>query len=104
LIKEGRVQPAGTEAFKKRIAEKAGVYSFEKVAHKLAPAFEKSLKPINKKAWTHFISKAPWYQRTSIHWAMSAKQEATRLKRLKTLITDSENEKNIAPLTRPTKK
>jgi hypothetical protein len=35
---------------------------------------------------------------------MSAKQEATRLKRLETLINDSENEKTIAPLTRPTKK
>jgi uncharacterized protein YdeI (YjbR/CyaY-like superfamily) len=103
LIKEGRVQPAGTEAFKKRIAEKAGVYSFEKTAYKLSPAFEKKFKA-NKKAWSHFNSKAPWYQRTSIHWVMDAKREATRLKRLETLINDSENEKTIAPLTRPTKK
>jgi uncharacterized protein YdeI (YjbR/CyaY-like superfamily) len=35
---------------------------------------------------------------------MSAKQEATRLKRLERLINDSENEATIAPLTRPAKK
>lgn len=103
LIEEGRVHSKGLEAFNKRVEEKAGVYSFEQDSHKLSPAFEKKFKA-NKKAWKHFTSKAPWYQRTSIHWVMSAKQEATRLKRLETLIKDSENEKTIAPLTRPAKK
>jgi hypothetical protein len=49
------------------------------------------------------MSKAPWYQPTAVHWVMSAKQEATRLKRLEMLITDSENERTIAQLTRPSK-
>ena len=103
LIDEGRVHPSGLEAFNKRVEEKAGVYSFEQDNHKLSPAFEKKFKA-NRKAWKYFTSKAPWYQRTSIHWVMSAKQEVTRLKRFETLVKDSESEKTIAPLTRPAKK
>jgi uncharacterized protein YdeI (YjbR/CyaY-like superfamily) len=103
LIEEGRVQPSGLASFEKRVEEKAGIYSFEQEAHKFFPAFEKKFKA-NKKAWKFFTSKAPWYQRTSIHWVMSAKQEATRLKRLETLITDSENERTLRQLTGPSKK
>jgi len=103
LIEEGRVHSSGLEAFNKRKEGKAGVYSFEQDTHKLSPAFEKKFRA-NKKAWKYFTLKAPWYQRTSIHWVMSAKQEATRLKRLETLINDSENERTIALLTRPAKK
>lgn len=89
LIKEGKVQPAGLEAFEKRVEEKAGVYSFEQGSQKLSPTLEKKFKA-NKKAWKYFISRAPGYQRISIHWVMSAKQEATRLRRLENLIRDSE--------------
>lgn len=103
LIEERRIHAAGLEAFNKRSEEKTGIYSFEQDSHKLSPSFEKKFKA-NKKAWKFFTSNAPWYQRTSIHWVMSAKQEATRLKRLETLISDSENERTIAPLTRTPKK
>jgi uncharacterized protein YdeI (YjbR/CyaY-like superfamily) len=103
LIKEGRVQPSGLSTFKNRTEEKTGIYSFEQDAHKLSPAFEKKFKA-SKKAWKFFTSRAPWYQRTCIHWVMSAKQEATRLTRLQTLINDSENERTIRGLTRSSKK
>ena len=103
LIEEGRVQPVGLAVFKERTKERSGLYSFEQNSHKLSPAFEKKFK-VNKKAWNYFTSKAPWYQRTSIHWVMSAKQEATMLRRLDTLINDSENERTIALLTREPKK
>lgn len=103
LIEEGRIQAAGLEAFNKRSEQKTGIYSFEQDSHKLFPSFEKKLKA-NQKAWKFFTSKAPWYQRTSIHWVISAKQEATQLKRLEKLICDSENERTIALLTRTRKK
>jgi uncharacterized protein YdeI (YjbR/CyaY-like superfamily) len=99
LIKEGSVHPAGLAAFKKRTEEKSGVYSFEQDSHKLSPAFEKKFKA-NKTGWKFFTSQAPWYQRTAIHLVMSAKQEATRIKRLETLISDSEKERTIKQLTR----
>ena len=99
LINEGSVHPAGLAAFKERTEEKSGVYSFEQDSHKLSPVFEKKFKA-NKKAWKFFTSQAPWYQRTAIHLVMSAKQEATWLKRLETLISDSENGTTIKQLTR----
>ena len=99
LIKEGSVHPAGLAAFKKRTEEKSGVYSFEQDSHKLSPAFEKKFKA-NKTGWKFFTSQAPWYQRTAIHLVMSAKQEATRIKRLETLISDSEKGRTIKQLTR----
>jgi uncharacterized protein YdeI (YjbR/CyaY-like superfamily) len=103
LIQAGRVHAAGLAAFNARNETRSGVYSFEQSTHQLAPAYEKKFRA-NKKAWKFFTAKAPWYQRTSIHWVMSAKQELTQCKRLDTLISDSENEKTIALLTRNTKK
>ena len=41
-------------------------------------------------AWDFFGAQAPWYRRTLIWWVVSAKQEKTRLKRLATLIQNSE--------------
>lgn len=103
LEKDGRMHASGLEVFKQCNEKKSGVYSFEQRSRELLPAYEKKFRS-NKKAWNYFTFKAPWYQRTSIHWVMSAKQEATRLKRLDTLIHDSENERTIAMLTRPPQK
>jgi len=102
LITEGRVEANGFAAFEERVRKRAGIYSFEQKEDKLSPPFEKIFKR-NVKAWKFFISKAPWYQRTSIHWAMSARQEATRIKRLETLINDSEHERTLPQLTRSKK-
>jgi uncharacterized protein YdeI (YjbR/CyaY-like superfamily) len=99
LISEGKVRPAGMEAYKLKEEKRAGVYSFEQKEHKLLPSYQKKLKA-NKKAWTYFSNKAPWYQRTCIHWIMSAKQEATQLKRLNQLIVDSSEGRTIKHLTR----
>jgi hypothetical protein len=103
LIKEGKVQRSGLASFKERLQERSGIYSFEQDRHKLSPAFLKTFK-VNKKAWQYFSSKALWYQRTAIHWVMSARQEATRLKRLQILVNDSENQTTIKVLTRTPKK
>ncbi|MCH8319050.1 MAG: YdeI/OmpD-associated family protein [Bacteroidetes bacterium] len=40
------------------------------------------------------------YQKSTIWWVMNARKEETQLKRLKTLIKDSENGKKIAYLHR----
>ena len=103
LIEMGRVQPSGIAAFNEREAKRAGIYSFEQDTHQLSPSFERKFKA-NKKAWKFFSSKPPWYQRTSIYWVTSAKQEVTRIKRLETLMNDSENERTIRLLTRTSKK
>ena len=89
LTKEGLMQPAGIASYQKRIENKSKIYSFEKEEARLSPEFEKIFKA-NKIAWQYFQSLAPSYRKTSKHWVTSAKQEATRLKRLHILIKDSE--------------
>jgi uncharacterized protein YdeI (YjbR/CyaY-like superfamily) len=91
LIAEGRMRPAGLAAFEARTGERSGVYSFEqkdqeKVVFDEAQARQFQADP---KAWEFFQAQAPWYRRTATWWVISAKKEATRAKRLATLIADS---------------
>lgn len=86
LTAAGRMHPAGLAAFNARTADKTGIYSFEKRPQKFPAAGEKIFRA-NKKAWTHWQSQPPGYQRLCIHWVTSAKQEETRQRRLAELIT-----------------
>jgi uncharacterized protein YdeI (YjbR/CyaY-like superfamily) len=94
------MKPPGTKAFEERDANNTNLYSFEQRENLILPAaFVKKFKA-NKKAWKHFSSQPPWYQRTSVWLVISAKQEKTKLKRLNELIRHSENETTIPQLTR----
>ncbi len=86
--------PAGLAAHDARKENKSGIYAFEQKNIALDPAYEKKFKA-NKKAWTWFKKSAPGYQSTVTWWIMSAKQESTKLKRLETLIRDSEKGEKI---------
>jgi hypothetical protein len=55
-------------------------------------------------AWAFFQAQAPWYQRTSSFWVMSAKQEEMRQRRLAALIDDSEKGRRLDMLTSKAKK
>jgi uncharacterized protein YdeI (YjbR/CyaY-like superfamily) len=101
LTKLGLMQPAGLKAFQSRTKDRSGIYSYEQRRNaKLDARYEKKLRT-NKKAYEFFQAQAPWYQRTSIFWVMSAKKEETRLKRLAALIACSQDSRTIKPLTRP---
>ena len=97
LTKKKLMDPAGINAFSKRKEHKSRIYSYEKEAENLSDEFLGKFK-LNKKAWTFFQSMAPSYQRTAIHWVMSAKQESTKIKRLTELINDSNAERKIKSL------
>jgi uncharacterized protein YdeI (YjbR/CyaY-like superfamily) len=88
LTRQGLMQPAGLASFEKRKESKSKIYSYEKEEAELTPNFIKQFKA-NKKAWDYFQSLAPSYKKISTHWVMSAKQEATQIKRLEQLISDS---------------
>jgi uncharacterized protein YdeI (YjbR/CyaY-like superfamily) len=104
LSLQGRMRPAGLQAFALRTPEKTGVYSSERTsAARLTAAEEKTLRR-NRKAHTFFEAQAPWYRRSAIHWVISAKREDTRARRLAQLIADSAARRTIAPLTRPSRK
>jgi uncharacterized protein YdeI (YjbR/CyaY-like superfamily) len=100
LIQKGRMRPAGLAVFQARDRKKSGLYSFEqRRAIKLPPRFVKQLRA-NPKAWSYFRTRAPWYQRTATFWIVSAKLEATRLKRLGQLIARSARKEPLGPLAR----
>ncbi len=89
LIKLEQMKPAGLATYKKRREEDSHTYSFEQGIIIFDKQYEAILRK-NSKAWKFFNSQVASYQKPIIHWVMSAKQEATRLKRLNILINCSE--------------
>jgi uncharacterized protein YdeI (YjbR/CyaY-like superfamily) len=100
LTKLGLMHKAGVKAFEARKGDKTGIYAYEqRKTAKLPPAYEKKFRA-NQKAWAFFQKQPPWYQRTATYRVISAKQEATREKRLAELIRDSEAGLSIKELRR----
>lgn len=97
LTSLGLMHPAGINAYNKREEKNSQIYSFEQKKVKLNKHYELKFKA-NKKAWIFFQSLTPSTKNLSILWVMSAKKEATSLKRLDTLIKSSEEGKVIPPL------
>src|SRR5215470_2050751 len=86
LTKQKRMRAAGSRAFKARLEAKTAVYSFEqRETAKLPPDYAKKFKA-NEEAWRFFTSQAPSYQRVAAWFVISAKQEATRSRRLDVVI------------------
>ncbi|CAN5683990.1 YdeI/OmpD-associated family protein [soil metagenome] len=103
LTEQGLMHPAGVAAFERRSDERSRVYSHERANAKLGNAYEKEFRA-NKEAWAFWESRPPGYRRIATWWVISAKQEATRRRRLATLIEDSANGRSISQLARPPKK
>ncbi len=96
----GRLAPAGLAAYAAREEERTGLYSFERGAMSLAPAYARAFRA-RARAWAFFQSQAPWYRRSCSYWVMSAKKEETRVKRLGQLIACSSKRQWIPQLARP---
>jgi uncharacterized protein YdeI (YjbR/CyaY-like superfamily) len=100
LIEQGRMRPAGLKAFEERTEARSGIYSHEQEGPiELGEEFEARFRD-NERAWRFFQSQAPSYQRATIWWVISAKQEKTRQKRLATLIADSEAGRSVPQFSR----
>jgi uncharacterized protein YdeI (YjbR/CyaY-like superfamily) len=99
LRDSGRMMPAGEKAFAARTTARSGVYSFEQRRTDLPPAYLKRIQA-NKRAWIFFASQPPGYRRASVFWVMSARQDATRERRLAQLMADSRIGLRIAILRR----
>ena len=100
LEKLGRMKPPGRAAFALRDEARSRIYSYERKNAELPPDLEAKLEA-NRKARTWFAAQPPWYQRTSIHWVVSAKKEDTRLRRFGVLIDCSARGEPIPPLAWP---
>ena len=94
LSDEGLMKPHGLAAFDARKEYRSGIYSYEQRSTSLDGIYEKKLRQ-NKAAWDFFYSQPPSYRKAIGWWIVSAKQEATRTKRLETLIRESTRGKRL---------
>jgi uncharacterized protein YdeI (YjbR/CyaY-like superfamily) len=84
----GQMHPAGLKVFEERDRARSKLYSYENRPTRLSPDCARTFKA-NRRAWTWFEAQAPSYRRVAAWWVMNAKQEATRERRLATLIACS---------------
>ena len=96
----GQVAPPGLTAYEGRDPGKQKKYSFENRDVVLAPEYEKRFRA-DKPAWAWFEAMPRSYRHPAVWWVMSAKQEATRERRLATLIADSAAGRKVKHLRRP---
>lgn len=95
LIKAGRMQPAGMAAWEARDPENRATASYEQGRE---PAFDGDLLKefqANNHAWDFFQAQPPGYRRTVTEWVTAAKQESTRLRRLRRVIEVSAEGKRV---------
>lgn len=88
LIEQGLMRPAGLAAYEARRENKVGIYSYEQRTATIPEPYLSQFKK-NKPAFEFFEAQAAWYRKQMSWWVVSAKQEATRMKRLKKLIAES---------------
>jgi uncharacterized protein YdeI (YjbR/CyaY-like superfamily) len=91
LTRLGLVAPSGRRAFDLRREDRTAIYAYENQPAGLPPEYEQRFRA-NEAAWRYFQAQPPSYRRTCTWWVTSARQEATRERRLATLIADSERE------------
>ncbi|HET7725280.1 MAG TPA: YdeI/OmpD-associated family protein [Propionibacteriaceae bacterium] len=88
LTAAGLMHPAGLAAYEARRADRMGVYSFEAEPSELPGTYVATLEA-NPRAALFWATATPGYRKVVTHWVMSAKQEATRDRRMAQLVADS---------------
>lgn len=97
LIALGQMRPAGMRAYEARTTARTGIYSYEGTPEALSDD-ELARFRADQAAWEDWESRPPSYRKAAIHWVTSAKQAATRERRLAALIEDSLAGRPIKPL------
>ncbi|WP_377703611.1 YdeI family protein [Pseudoduganella sp. UC29_71] len=86
LRAEGRMTPAGEQAFALRSEKKSVVYSHEQAETAELSAAERKQFKAHAQAWQFFEATPPSYKKRLLHWVTSAKKEETRAGRLSKLV------------------
>jgi uncharacterized protein YdeI (YjbR/CyaY-like superfamily) len=86
LRAEGRMTPAGEQAFALRSEAKSAVYAHEQPVPAELSSAERRMFKRSRRAWKFFEGTSPGYQRFVLHWVTSAKKEQTRASRLSRLV------------------
>jgi uncharacterized protein YdeI (YjbR/CyaY-like superfamily) len=86
LQAQGRIMPAGAQAFAQRIDDKSGVYSYEQAHTAELSRQEQAAFQRDGAAWTFFESSPAGYRKVMLHWVTTAKKPKTRGARLAKLV------------------
>jgi uncharacterized protein YdeI (YjbR/CyaY-like superfamily) len=97
LTAAGRMHPAGLRAVEQRDRRKDAGYSYERPPGEL-PAEALDRLRASPAAWAYWERQPPGYRRTATRWILDAKREATRQRRLESLIEASADGRPIKPL------
>ncbi len=97
LTAQGRMKAPGLAAFGSKDLHPDSGYATAKLDGALTAKMIARFKQ-TPSAWEFYQEQAPGYRRQTGHWVMSAKREATRERRLATLIEDSGNRLRIKQL------
>ncbi len=98
LIEQGRMRPAGLEAYEARRENTSGSYSYEQRSTELEEPYRGLLKK-TPAAWTFFQAQPPSRRKVVNWWIVSAKREETRLRRLDKFISDASQGRTPPELT-----
>ena len=79
-----------TTAFAKRREERSGIYAYETREREWSADYEAALRA-NVRASAFWDVATPSYRKVATNWVLTAKQEATRDKRMAELIDDCAN-------------
>ena len=83
------MQPSGLAAFELRRAERTGTYSFEQPTPTALSKEQEAILRADPAAAAFWDAATAGYRRLATHWVLSAKKEATRIRRLAQLVQDS---------------
>jgi uncharacterized protein YdeI (YjbR/CyaY-like superfamily) len=90
LTAAGRMHPAGLAAFARRRDDRSGIYAYETRDREWSADYEALLRA-NPTASAFWDAATPSYRRLATNWVVTAKQEATRDKRMAQLVDDCAN-------------
>jgi uncharacterized protein YdeI (YjbR/CyaY-like superfamily) len=102
LSAAGRMTPAGVRAYEARREDRTAIYSHEGGDNADLDDAQTTIFRDKPGAWDWFLAQPPWYRRAAVHWVQTAKQQATRDRRLRQLIDDCAAGRTVPPLTRRT--
>ncbi len=99
LQAEGRMKRPGLEAYAHKDAHEHSGYTVADMPETLPDAMIRQFEQAPE-AWAFYQSQPPGYRKQTAAWVTTAKREATRQRRLATLIEDASNGLRIKQLRR----
>ena len=90
LTAAGRMRAAGLAAFARRRGDRSGVYAYENRERMWPDRYEAMLRA-DARASAFWDGATPSYRKVATNWVLTAKQEATRNKRMAELVEDCAN-------------